>query len=116
MTQTGTEASTIMGMTKSWFLLTVMILLLNVAGFVAAGVLCLLKQRVVTPNHAHNNTHNNVQPHLPFNFPCESHTLMFHCCEVFFFLFVTHTHVFVCVCVCAFVSFVVVVFLQKSFS
>ncbi|XP_026667911.1 uncharacterized protein LOC113464114, partial [Ceratina calcarata] len=62
------EASTILGMQTIWFAVTLVFLILCVAGMVTTVTLCFCRQRAATPRHPHNA--HNAQSHPPVSFPC----------------------------------------------
>ncbi|XP_011300411.1 uncharacterized protein loaf [Fopius arisanus] len=63
-----TEASTILGMQKTWFAVALVFGLLSTAALVTAGILCYCRRRGTTPRHSHN-THNAQMTHPPVSFP-----------------------------------------------
>lgn len=64
-----TEASTILGMQKTWFAVAAVFLVLSTMALVAGTVLCYCRKRVVTPRHLQNT--NNTHPHQPVSFPLQ---------------------------------------------
>lgn len=70
-----TEASTILGMERTWFAVAIVSTLITLAGVVAGMVMCFCKQRTSTPRHLHNA--NNAQNHPPVGFPCELKIFLF---------------------------------------
>ncbi|XP_015116438.1 uncharacterized protein LOC107040733 [Diachasma alloeum] len=67
-----TEASTILGMQKTWFAVALVFSVLSITALLTAGVLCYCRRRGTTPRHSHN-THSAQMTHPPVSFPCELH-------------------------------------------
>jgi hypothetical protein len=64
-----TEASTILGMQKTWFAVAAVLLIFSTMGLVAGTVLCYCRKRVVTPRHLQNV--HNAHAHPPVSFPLQ---------------------------------------------
>ncbi|XP_063974991.1 uncharacterized protein LOC135161391 isoform X2 [Diachasmimorpha longicaudata] len=64
-----TEASTILGMQKTWFAVALVFGVLSITALITAGVLCYCRRRGTTPRHSHN-AHNAQMTHPPVSFPC----------------------------------------------